>query len=61
MARSENFSLATKAAVEFYAYLKENQDWPFALGHWVGDSGLMDVDWAPHGAGQRIRRISLTC
>ena len=52
VARSENFSLATKAAVEFYAYLKENHDWPFAMSHWVGDSGLMDVDWAPHGAGQ---------
>lgn len=42
-AKAEWFALATRAAVEFYHHLLENNDWPFDAFYWVGDSGLMKV------------------
>jgi hypothetical protein len=53
MARSDNFSIATRAALEFYDYLLANDDWPFDSLSVVGDSGMMDVGFSAFGASQR--------
>ena len=52
-ARSQYFSLATRSAVEFYDYLRANNDWPFDAVYWIGDSGMMQVEWALGGPQQR--------
>jgi len=51
-AKSEWFALATRAAVEFYDHLRENNDWDFDAMYWLGDDGLMEVDYSSGGPAQ---------
>ena len=51
-AKSEWFALATRAAVEFYDHLRDNGDWEFDSMYWLGDDGLMEVDYCSGGPGQ---------
>lgn len=51
-ARSENFPIATRGAVDFYDQLKINNDWPFDVIHWVGDNQPISVSYAPGGVKQ---------
>jgi hypothetical protein len=52
-ARAQWFTLATKAAVEFYGDLRENQDWPFNAVYWVGDNAATVLKSEPGGAKQK--------
>ncbi len=52
-AKSENFPLATRSAVEFYDHLRANGSWPFDVFHWIGDDTPMIVDYAPGGPSQK--------
>lgn len=52
-ARSEDFALATKAAVQYYQHLRDNKDWDFDAMYWIGDSAAREVPYAPGGPEQR--------
>jgi hypothetical protein len=52
-AKSENFPLATRSAVEFYENLTLNGSRPFDVFHWIGDDTPMSVEYAPGGPSQR--------
>lgn len=52
-AKSENFPLATRSAVEFYEHLRSNGAWPFDVFHWIGDDTPVSVEYAPGGPTQK--------
>jgi hypothetical protein len=51
-AKSEDFPLATRSAVEYYDHLRCHQDWDFDAVYWIGDSSLINVDYDAGGPGQ---------
>jgi hypothetical protein len=44
-AKAEWFPLATRSAVEFYQYLRANNDWPFDAMYWIGDNSPKEVKY----------------
>ncbi|MCX7836310.1 MAG: tubulin-like doman-containing protein [bacterium] len=42
-AKADRFAIATRAAVEFYQHLRENNELNFSSMYWLGDRNLMDV------------------
>lgn len=51
-AKADRFSLATRAAVEFYGHLRENKDWDFGAMYWLGDDSQMEVPYSVGGEHQ---------
>lgn len=51
-ARAERFAIATRAAVEFYQHLRENNELNFSSMYWLGDRSLMQVPFSNGGPRQ---------
>lgn len=51
-AKSELFHLRTRAAVEFYNYLRQNEDWPFHSLYWMGDNAMIEYTYGEGGPEQ---------
>lgn len=52
-ARAEYFPVATRAAVQFYHHLRENNDWEFDAMYWLGDDSPAEVLYEVGGPGQK--------